>query len=42
MFTGQSTIETKVLGLLNNVAEVDQLRKYLMDNRFLIVLRLEF
>ena len=39
MFSGESAVETKVLGLLNNIAEVSYLRRHLMDDEFLSVLR---
>lgn len=34
-FTNDSTVETKVLGLINNIAEVAKLRKQLMINKFI-------
>ncbi|KAF7993187.1 hypothetical protein HCN44_006247 [Aphidius gifuensis] len=37
-FQGESSIETKVLGLLNNIAEVGQLRQRLMQSRFITML----
>ncbi|XP_011312713.1 protein zyg-11 homolog B isoform X2 [Fopius arisanus] len=37
-FQGESSVETKVLGLLNNIAEVAQLRQRLMRPRFMIML----
>ncbi|XP_076353569.1 protein zyg-11 homolog B-like [Tachypleus tridentatus] len=39
-FQGQSAVETKVLGLVNNIAEVAHLRQDLMVEDFLNVLRL--
>ena len=38
-FPNEVTIETKVLGLLNNIAEVKELRAYIMDSRFIQELR---
>ena len=38
-FPGDNCIETKVLGLLNNIAEVAHLRPHLMVDRFLANLR---
>ncbi|XP_040564607.1 protein zyg-11 homolog B isoform X2 [Lepeophtheirus salmonis] len=38
-FPGEASIETKILGLLNNIAEVHHLRSYLMNDSFLIILR---
>ena len=38
-FPGDKCIETKVLGLLNNIAEVAHLRSHLMINQFLANLR---
>lgn len=37
-FCGESSVETKVLGLLNNIAEVRHLRPRLMQHRFIIML----
>ncbi|XP_024871172.1 protein zyg-11 homolog B-like [Temnothorax curvispinosus] len=37
-FQGESSVETKVLGLLNNIAEVDHLRPRLMQPRFIKML----
>ncbi|KAL0114809.1 hypothetical protein PUN28_011855 [Cardiocondyla obscurior] len=37
-FQGESSVETKVLGLLNNIAEVDYLRPRLMQPRFIKML----
>lgn len=37
-FRGESSVETKVLGLLNNIAEVDHLRPRLMRPRFIKML----
>ncbi|XP_025074862.1 protein zyg-11 homolog B-like isoform X1 [Pogonomyrmex barbatus] len=37
-FQGESSVETKVLGLLNNIAEVDHLRPRLMQSRFIKML----
>lgn len=34
-FPNDSTVETKVLGLINNIAEVSKLRKQLMINKFI-------
>ncbi|XP_043289937.1 protein zyg-11 homolog B-like isoform X2 [Venturia canescens] len=39
-FRGESSIETKVLGLLNNIAEVGQLRQRLMQPGFITMLSL--
>ncbi|KAI4503158.1 hypothetical protein M0802_002202 [Mischocyttarus mexicanus] len=39
-FRGESSVETKVLGLLNNIAEVVHLRPRLMHNRFILMLSL--
>ena len=41
-FKGESAVETKVLGLLNNIAEVPHLRSHLMSSEFLFVLRFDF
>ena len=38
-FPGDNCIETKVLGLLNNIAEVAHLRPHLMVDHFLTNLR---
>merc|ERR1719411_1313534 len=38
-FPNEVAIETKVLGLLNNIAEVKELRSYIMDVRFIQELR---
>ena len=38
-FTNELTIETKALGLLNNIAEVRELHHKLMDNDFICILR---
>ena len=38
-FPSEVAIETKVLGLLNNIAEVKELRSYIMDSRFIQELR---
>lgn len=38
-FTNESAVETKVLGLMNNIAEVAHLRKDLMKDEFLVILR---
>lgn len=38
-FPGDKCIETKVLGLLNNIAEVPHLRSNLTKDNFLIHLR---
>ena len=38
-FTNELTIETKALGLLNNIAEVRELHHKLMDNDFIAILR---
>ncbi|KAK0177397.1 hypothetical protein PV328_001455 [Microctonus aethiopoides] len=37
-FQGESSVETKVLGLLNNIAEVSHLRQQLMQPRFITML----
>lgn len=39
-FQGESSVETKVLGLLNNIAEVVHLRPRLMQTRFISMLSL--
>ncbi|XP_065349750.1 protein zyg-11 homolog [Cloeon dipterum] len=39
IFRGESAVETKVLGLINNIAEVPTLRRMLMVDVFLIHLR---
>ena len=39
VFTNELTIETKALGLLNNIAEVRELHHKLMDNDFICILR---
>ena len=38
-FPGEHSIETKVLGLLNNIAEVSTQRHKLLQNKFLNLLR---
>lgn len=38
-FPGEATVETKVLGLINNIAEVPQLRTCLLQLSFISVLR---
>ena len=38
-FPNEVAIETKVLGLLNNIAEVKELRSNIMDSRFIQELR---
>ena len=38
-FPSEVPIETKVLGLLNNIAEVKELRNNIMDSRFIDQLR---
>ncbi|CAG2167458.1 unnamed protein product [Oppiella nova] len=38
-FEGDCAVETKVLGLVNNIAEVEELRHNLLDLHFLRVLR---
>ena len=38
-FNNELTIETKALGLLNNIAEVRELHHKLMDNGFIAILR---
>lgn len=38
-FPGELSIETKVLGLLNNIAEVKELRRNLMVDPFINLLR---
>ena len=38
-FPNEVAIETKVLGLLNNIAEVKELRSNIMDCRFIQELR---
>ena len=38
-FPGESTIETKILGLLNNIAEVARLRSSLLVDPFIQILR---
>ncbi|GIY94983.1 protein zyg-11 homolog B [Caerostris extrusa] len=38
-FSGESAVETKVLGLMNNIAEVSHLREYLMKDNFISALR---
>ncbi|XP_012283903.1 protein zyg-11 homolog B [Orussus abietinus] len=40
IFRGESSVETKVLGLLNNIAEVGHLRQRLMQPRFIMMLSL--
>ncbi|XP_021002485.1 protein zyg-11 homolog [Parasteatoda tepidariorum] len=37
-FIGESSVETKVLGLMNNIAEVRDLRKNLMQDDFMLAL----
>lgn len=39
LFLGESAVETKVLGLVNNIAEVPHLRNDLMKDNFLAILR---
>ncbi|KAM7287261.1 protein zyg-11 homolog B [Ixodes scapularis] len=39
LFLGESAVETKVLGLVNNIAEVPHLRSDLMKDNFLGILR---
>ena len=41
-FPGDKCIETKVLGLLNNIAEVPHLRSNLIKDQFLVNLRCDF
>ncbi|XP_054290704.1 protein zyg-11 homolog B-like [Macrosteles quadrilineatus] len=38
-FPGEATVETKVLGLINNIAEVPELRTYLLKAAFIDLLR---
>ncbi|KAG8192667.1 hypothetical protein JTE90_009696 [Oedothorax gibbosus] len=38
-FDGESSVETKVLGLMNNIAEVTHLREFLMKDEFINALR---
>lgn len=38
-FAGEATVETKVLGLVNNIAEVPELRIHLLKASFLQLLR---
>jgi Zyg-11 family protein len=38
-FHGESAVETKVLGLVNNIAEVAHLRSKLMVDQFMEILR---
>uniref|UniRef100_A0A1B6MT34 Uncharacterized protein n=1 Tax=Graphocephala atropunctata TaxID=36148 RepID=A0A1B6MT34_9HEMI len=38
-FPGEATVETKVLGLVNNIAEVPELRSYLLKAAFIDLLR---
>lgn len=38
-FPGESTVETKVLGLVNNIAEVPELRQSLLQPTFISLLR---
>ncbi|XP_055931857.1 protein zyg-11 homolog B-like [Argiope bruennichi] len=38
-FAGESAVETKVLGLMNNIAEVSHLREHLMKDNFISALR---
>lgn len=38
-FPGEQSIETKILGLLNNIAEVQHLRSHLMVDPFVNILR---
>ena len=40
-FPGELSIETKVLGLLNNIAEVKELRRNLMVDPFINLLRFD-
>jgi Zyg-11 family protein len=37
-FAGELAVETKILGLFNNIAEVKHLRHCLMDNVFITTL----
>lgn len=39
LFLGESAVETKVLGLVNNIAEVPQLRRDLLTDNFVGILR---
>lgn len=39
IFQGESAVETKVLGLINNIAEVSHLRNRLMKPEFIFILR---
>lgn len=38
-FPGEATVETKVLGLVNNIAEVPTLRNFLLKAAFIDLLR---
>uniref|UniRef100_A0A1B6DCA2 Uncharacterized protein n=1 Tax=Clastoptera arizonana TaxID=38151 RepID=A0A1B6DCA2_9HEMI len=38
-FPGEATVETKVLGLVNNIAEVPTLRSNLLESKFVSILR---
>ena len=38
-FSDELAIQTKALGLLNNIAEVRQLHDKLMDDDFIVILR---
>lgn len=38
-FPGEASVETKILGLINNIAEVPQLRVVLLEYQFIKVLR---
>ena len=40
-FPGDLAVETKVLGLFNNIAEVPHLRDVLMQDNFVEILRLD-
>ncbi|KAK6621766.1 hypothetical protein RUM44_001573 [Polyplax serrata] len=39
VFAGECAVETKVLGLINNIAEVAELRRQLMIPKFILILR---
>lgn len=39
VFAGECEVETKVLGLINNIAEVSELRHQLMIPQYLFLLR---
>lgn len=39
VFAGECAVETKVLGLINNIAEVPELRYQLMIPKFILILR---